>query len=142
MVDRTEIFRVADQLRSLRGEQAVRVSVRRVQEKLKRRGSFGDVEPMLKDWKTTRNYQPVLELMQLPDALEKRLGDFGKALLDEVQAQESRVRDVERRNFEIERSSYRELLDEAGMTVDVLEARVAALTARSSACEREAPPIR
>ncbi|MGU3465571.1 DNA-binding protein [Methylobacterium sp. C33D] len=129
MVDRAEIFRVADQMRGLRGEQAVRVSVRRVREKLKRRGSFGDVGKVLKDWRDTRNYQPVIELMQLPDALQKRLGDFGKALLDEVQASESRVRDAERANFEVERASYRELLDEAGMTVDVLEARVAALTA-------------
>ncbi|AWN34391.1 DNA-binding protein [Methylobacterium radiodurans] len=137
MVDRTEIFQVADQLRSLKGEQAVRVSVRRVRDKLKRRGSYSDVGPVVNDWKTTRNYQPVIELMQLPDALQKRLGDFGKALLDEVQASESRVRDSERANFEIERASFRELLDEANMTVDVLESRVAALTAEVERLRRE-----
>jgi uncharacterized small protein (DUF1192 family) len=129
MVDRVEVFRVADQLRALRGEAAVRVSVRRVREKLVRKGSFSDVGPELAAWKSKRNYQPVIELMELPDTLQKRLGDFGKALLDEVQASESRVRDTERANFEVERASYREMLDEAGMTVDVLEARVAALTA-------------
>jgi len=66
--------------------------------------------------------------MKLPDALQKRLGDFGKALLNEVQASESSVRDVERANFEVERTAYRDMLDEAVMTVDVLEARVEALT--------------
>jgi len=129
MVDRAEIFRVADELRGLRGKQAVWVSLRRVRDRLERKGSFGDVGPVLNDWKATRNYQPVIELTKLPDALQKRLGDFGKALLDEVQASESRVRDAERANFEIERASYRETLDEAGMTIDVLEARIAALTA-------------
>lgn len=129
MVDRVEVFRVADQLRALRGDQAVRVSVRRVRDKLRRKGSFSDVGPELAVWKAARNYQPVIELMELPDALQKRLGDFGKALLDEVQANESRVRDGERANFEVERAAFREMLDEAGMTVDVLEARVAALTA-------------
>lgn len=129
MVSRVEIFEVADKLRGLRGKEAVRVSVRRVRENLIRKGSFSDVGRELAAWKTARNYQPVIELIDLPDALQKRLGDFGKALLDEVQAHESRVRDVERANFEIERASYREMLDEAGMTVDVLEARVAALTA-------------
>jgi uncharacterized small protein (DUF1192 family) len=113
----------------LRGDQAVRVSVRRVRDKLHRKGSFSDVGPELAIWKAARNYQPVIELMELPDALQKRLGDFDKALLDEVQANESRVRDVERANFEVERVAFREMLDEAGMTVDVLEARVAALTA-------------
>lgn len=129
MVDRVEVFKVADQLRAQRGKDAVRVSVRRVREKLLRKGSFSDVGPELAQWKAARNYQPVIELMDLPDALQKRLGDFGKALLEEVQASESRTRDCERANFEIERVAYREMLDEAGMTVDVLEARVAALTA-------------
>ncbi|KQO68724.1 hypothetical protein ASF22_19355 [Methylobacterium sp. Leaf87] len=132
MVDRVEVFEVfevADRLRALRGKEAVRVSVRRVRENLKRKGSFGDVGKELKDWKNARSYHPVIELMQLPDALEKRIGDFGRALLDEVQASESRVRDVERANFEVERANHRELLDEAGMTIDALEARVAALTA-------------
>lgn len=129
MVDRVEIFEVSDRLRALRGDEAVRVSVRRVREKLRRKGSFSDVGPELPAWKSTRNYQPVIELMELPDALQKRLGDFGKALLNEVQASESRVRDIERANFETEGMAYREMLDEAGMTVDVLDARVAALTA-------------
>ena len=112
-----------------RGKEAVRVSVRRVRDNLKRKGSFGDVGRELRDWKNARSYHPVIELMRLPDALEKRLGDFGRALLDEVQGSESRVRDVERANFEVERANHRELLDEAGMTIDALEARVAALTA-------------
>lgn len=128
MVDRVEVFKVADQLRAQKGKDAVRVSVRRVREKLFRKGSFSDVGPEVARWKATRNYQPVIELMDLPDALQKRLGDFGKALLDEVQASESRTRDCERANFEVERAAYREMLDEAGMTVDMLEARVAALT--------------
>lgn len=129
MVDRAEVFRVADKLRALKGEKKVRVSVRRVRDELERKGSFSDVGPELLRWKTARNYQPVIELMELPDALQRRLGDFGKALLDEVQAHESRIRDGERRNFEVEREAYGYMLDEAGMTVDVLEARVAALTA-------------
>ena len=129
MVSRVEVFEVADRLRALRGKDAVRVSVRRVREELAGKGSFSDVGPELAVWKSTRNYQPVIELMALPDALQTRLGNFGKALLDEVQAYESRVRDVERANFEVERTAIREGLDEAAMLVDVLEARVEALTA-------------
>ncbi|QEE39850.1 hypothetical protein FV241_11630 [Methylobacterium sp. WL2] len=129
MVSRVEVFEVADRLRALRGRDAVRVSVRRVREELLGKGSFSDVGPELAVWKSTRNYQPVIELMALPDALQTRLGNFGKALLDEVQAYESRVRDVERANFEVERTAIREGLDEAAMLVDVLEARVEALTA-------------
>lgn len=129
MVSRVEVFEVADRLRGLRGKEAIRVSVRRVRDNLPRKGSFSDVGPELAVWKATRNYQPVIELMDLPDALQTRLGNFGKALLDEVQANESRVRDIERANFEVERASYREMLDEAGLTVDVLDARIAALTA-------------
>ncbi len=108
MVDRVEVFKVADQLRAQRGKDAVRVSVRRVREKLLRKGSFSDVGPELAQWKAARNYQPVIELMDLPGALQKRLGDFGKALLEEVQASESRTRDCERANFEVERAAYRD----------------------------------
>ncbi|MCJ2046814.1 DNA-binding protein [Methylobacterium sp. J-078] len=137
MVDRAEVFRVADKLRALRGDKKVRVSVRRVRDALERKGSFSDVGPELLRWKAARNYQPVIELMELPDALQRRLGDFGKALLDEVQAHESRIRDGERRNFEVEREAYGYMLDEAGMTVDVLEARVAALTAEVERLRRD-----
>lgn len=132
MVDRVEVFEVADQLRALQGKDAVRVSVRRVRDKLLRKGSFTDVGEELRQWKIARNYQPVFELSELPGALQKRINDFGKALLDEVQASEKRIRDSELANFEIERAYYRETLDEAGMTVDVLEARVAALEAELS----------
>ena len=93
------------------------------------KGSFSDVGPELARWKSSRNYQPVIELMELPEAIQRRLGAFGKALLDEVQAHESRLRDGERANFEIERDAFGAMLDEAAMTVDVLEARVEALTA-------------
>lgn len=93
MVDRVEIFRVADELRALRGKDAVRVSVRRVRDKLVRKGSFSDVGPELAVWKSTRNYQPVIELTNLPDALQKRVSDFGRALLEEVRASEGRTRD-------------------------------------------------
>jgi len=47
MVDRVEIFEVADRLRGLRGDQAVRVSVRSVRQRLRRKGSFSDVGPEL-----------------------------------------------------------------------------------------------
>ncbi|MCJ2077662.1 DNA-binding protein [Methylobacterium sp. E-016] len=126
MVDRVEVFRVADELRARR-DKAVRVSVRRVRGELEKGGSYSDVGPVLADWKSVRNYQPVIELMELPRGLQSRLGAFGKALWDEVRAQESRLGDAERANFEIERSAYREMLDEASLTVDVLEARISAL---------------
>ncbi|GJE54889.1 DNA-binding protein [Methylobacterium thuringiense] len=129
MVDRAEVFKEADRLRAQRGKEAVRVSVRRVRERLTRGGSFSDVAPVLADWKASRNYQPVIELMELPIALQRRLGEFGKLVLDEVQANESKIRDQERANLDIERRSYQDLLDEASLTVDALEARVSELTA-------------
>ena len=47
-----------------------------MRQQLRRKGSFSDVGPELAAWKATRNYQPVIELMELPDALQKRLGDL------------------------------------------------------------------
>ena len=46
----------------------------------------------------------------LAGRVQKRLGDFGMALLDEVQASESCVRDGERANFEIERAAHPKIL--------------------------------
>lgn len=51
MVGRAEGFRVAGELRALKKDKVVRVSMRRVQEKLVRKGSLNDVGSELLRWK-------------------------------------------------------------------------------------------
>ncbi|WP_419953464.1 DNA-binding protein [Methylobacterium sp.] len=67
MVNRNEVVAIADRLHAA----GKRVSVRAVREGLRRGGSFGDVGPMVADWKLANNWRtrPVQE--DLPDSRTK-----------------------------------------------------------------------
>lgn len=141
MVGKAEVFGAADRIRARVDANGARerVSVRSVRRELGR-GSFGDIGRELAMWKLGRGYRAVIEAGNLPDALQRRLGDFAEALAEHVRVEQTRERMVEAANVEVERAACRETLDEALAHADALEARVLALQAELARLRAAADP--
>ncbi|KQO85969.1 DNA-binding protein [Methylobacterium sp. Leaf91] len=142
MVAKQDVWDAADRIRTrepAKGQPKERVSVRNVRKELGDKGSFGDIGASVKLWKAERGYRPIIEAAGLPEALEKRLTDFGVALMEEVRVEQTRARMGEISNGESEREAFRETLDEALAHADALEAKVAYLEAEIARLRASGP---
>lgn len=122
MPTRSEVWLVADKLRA----KPARVSIRSVMNALPRGGSFRVIGKHLAEWKEERCYQPRLELAQLPEGLQTRLVDFGKAVWESTLREATRKFEHDRERFEGMRLHDQKLRDEALAAADASEARIEA----------------
>ncbi|MGY6250621.1 DNA-binding protein [Bosea thiooxidans] len=68
MPTRQQVWTAADHIRG----KSERVSLRSVRAELPRGGSYRDIGEHLASWKAERNYQPKIELAQLPEFVNRR----------------------------------------------------------------------
>lgn len=120
MPTRQQVFTVADQIRARRE----RVSLRSVRALLPYGGSYGAIGEHLSAWKAEWDYQPRIEMAQLPEFLQTSLANAGKTLWEAT-----RQFNAERERAEGIVKAERQLRDEALALTDALEARMAALQA-------------
>lgn len=135
MPTRQQVWTAADRIRA----KSERVSLRSVRAELPRGGSYRDIGEHLASWKAERNYQPKIEVAQLPEFLQSNLATFGKALWEAAMQEATRQFNADRERFEEIVIGERALREQALMTADLLEERIAKLTAenRRLAQERE-----
>lgn len=124
MPTRQQIWNVADQLRA----RSERVSLRSVRAGLPRGGSYRDIGEHLASWKTERNYQPRVELAQLPEFLQTDLAGFGKAVWESAMQRATQQLNADRDVYQQIIKTERELREQALMAADILEERVRSLT--------------
>jgi hypothetical protein len=123
MPTRQQVFNVADKLRA----KPARVSLRSVRAELPRGGSYRDIGGHLAAWKSEREYQPRIELAQLPDFLQTDIASFGNAIWKAAMQEATRQFNADRERYEDLLKAERGLREEALMSADILEARVEAL---------------
>jgi len=131
MVARKDVWAAADGIRAKARDADCakpRVSVRTVRKALGK-GSFGDIARELAEWKAKVGYRPLIEQAELPEALQGQLAAFGTALLEHVLVEQTRYRIAEAEGEAAREARHREILEEALVQVDQLEARVAMLEA-------------
>lgn len=127
MPTRQQVWIAADRIRG----RSERVSLRSVRAELPRGGSYRDIGEHLASWKAERNYQPKIELAQLPEFLQTNLATFGKALWEAAMQEATRQFNADRERFEEILKDERALREQALMTADLLEERVAKLRAEN-----------
>lgn len=120
MPSKSEVWKAADQLRG-RGE---RVSITTVREELTYGGSNRDVGPLLAAWKVERAYLPVVELANLPEAMQTELTRAASKIWAAALQDASRKFNIDRENGENVIKVERELRDEALSAADVLEQKL------------------
>jgi hypothetical protein len=135
MPTRQQVWTAADRIRG----RSERVSLRSVRAELPRGGSYRDIGEHLASWKAERSYHPKIELAKLPEFLQSSLATFGKALWEAAMQEATRQFIADRERFEGILKDERALREQALMAADLLEERVAKLTAenRSLSLERE-----
>jgi hypothetical protein len=131
MVNRNEVVAIADRLHAA-GE---RVSVRAVREGLRRGGSFGDVGPMVADWKLANNWRarPVPE--DLPVEFQDLMDRYGASLWAKAKEIAKAELGNERGAVEARLQADLEVRADIGIAADALERRVRELEARLRASE-------
>lgn len=127
MPTRQQVWSIADKLRA----KPERVSLRSVRAQLPGGGSFRDIGEHLAAWKAERQYQPRIELSQLPEFLQTDLGRFGKLLWDAAMQEATRQFNVDRARCDELIKAERELRQEALIAADLLEERLRGLVAEN-----------
>lgn len=120
MPSEAEVWKAADALRD-RGE---KVSIASVRKELTYGGSNRDVGPPVAAWKAQRSYLPVVELANLPEAMQTELTRAASKIWSAALQEATRTFNVERMNDEKAVQIERELRDEALSTIDVMEERL------------------
>jgi len=142
MVTENGVRKAADRIRARPappGGTKERVSVRTVRKELGG-GSFGDIARELRKWKDRKDYRPVIERADLPEAFERRLAVIGRELLEMARVEAARAGLADFVGAEDRRAAERDLLDEALDRVDLLEERVAAFQGELDRLRADGPP--
>ncbi len=117
MVDRTELYEVAD---AIRGEGKV-PSLRLVRGRLKNGGSFRDVGKIFLDWCIEREFRPRPSTSDLPDHLRERLAAVAAEIWRDGHRNGILAGQDQRDLLFIERARSETLLVEALAMADALE---------------------
>lgn len=120
MPSEAEVWNAADQLRA-KGE---RVSIEAVRGALPYGGSNRDVGPMVAAWKVQRSYLPVVELANLPEAMQTELTRAASKIWTAALQDANRKFNLDRENGENVINVERELRNEALFAADVLEQKL------------------
>lgn len=120
MPSEAEVWKAADALRD-RGE---KVSIESVRGELTNGGSNRDVGPHVAAWKAQRRYLPVVEMANLPDAMQTELTRAASKIWSAALQEATRTFNVERVNNETAVQVEREHRDEALSTIDVMEEKL------------------
>jgi hypothetical protein len=112
MVTKRQVELAADEVRCSNKRVSLR-SIVPVLRKKWRGGSFREVGPLLAEWKVERNYQPRIELANLPEILSGKLATVGKEIWETALAEATERLNEERRKLDVERAEFRQVLDEA-----------------------------
>ena len=149
MVDKTEVYEVADELRS-EGELVSQTSIRaRLKEKTGRGGSLRDVGPYLLEWKADRTYSRPLERGGVPPAVATALGKATAALWSAARQEADQAYQGDRERFQATLKDEQALRAETlamadGLLgqVEALDGTVAGLRSRVAALEAELAAVR
>ncbi|MGI3904042.1 MAG: DNA-binding protein [Janthinobacterium lividum] len=117
MVDRTELYEVAD---AIRGEGKV-PSLRLIRGRLKNGGSFRDVGQLFLDWCIEREFRPRPKTSDLPDHLRERLAAVAAEVWRDGHRNGILAGQDQRDLLVIERARSETLLVEALAIADALE---------------------
>lgn len=127
MPTKEEVYCTADQLRA----SGARVSIRSVQKSLSAGGSYRVIGEHLASWKAERSYYPRLEVAQLPPTVEQQLAKLGNALWEHAMQAATCQFDRDRERTDALLLNEQQLRDEALLTTDAAEARIAAAEERA-----------
>ena len=117
MVDRTELYEVAD---AIRGEGKV-PSLRLIRGRLKNGGSFRDVGQLFLDWCIEREFRPRPKTSDLPDHLKDRIAAIAAEVWRDGHRNGILAGQDQRNLLAIERARSESLLVEALAMADALE---------------------
>ncbi len=123
MVDRVEIFEVADAIAAEGGTP----SIRAVRKRLRRKGSYSDIGPMLSEWYAERNFRPRPTAADLPERLAGSLASLAAEVWRDGHREGLLAAQNELGRVIAERDAARTALAEAFAMVDGLEKRVGLL---------------
>lgn len=119
MVDKAELFRIADEILA---EGRV-PSQRRIRDRLSRGGSFSDVGPAFVEWSVLRNFRPRPTKDALPARLRDRLATVAAEIWRDGLREGAAAGRDERDLLLAERDALRLALAEAAARADALEER-------------------